>query len=126
VPSVGSLRDTLLMLGQLPQYPGERRASDVEGIPEPRGLDQLPGGADAEVRPAVDVFATYDGVDLAAIGRPDVDLGEPSAQPLRVAGFTLRDLRGWPAYFLAVGWLLPVLAILGPRARRARGRAAAP
>jgi plastocyanin len=113
VPSVGSLRDTLLMLGQLPQYPGERRARDVEGIPEPTGLEQLPGGVDAEVRPAVDVFATYDGVDLQAIARPDVDLGVPSDQPLRVAGFTLRDLRGWPAYFLAVGWLLPVLAILG-------------
>jgi plastocyanin len=113
VPSVGTFRDTLLMLGQLPQYPGERRARDVEGIPEPSGLAQLPGGVDAEVRPAVDVFATYDGVDLAAITRPDLDLGTPSDQPLRVGGFTLRDLRGWPAYFVAVGWLLPVLAILG-------------
>jgi plastocyanin len=113
VPSLGTYRDTLLMLGQLPQFPGERRARDVEGIPEPTGLDQLPGGAAAEVRPAVDVFATYEGVDLDAITRPVVDLGVPSDQPLRVAGFTLRDLRGWPAYFVGVGWLLPVLAILG-------------
>jgi plastocyanin len=112
-PSVGSYRDTLLMLGQLPQFPGERRAPDVEGgVPEPSGLASMPGGADAEVRPAVDVFATYDGVDLGAIERP-AELGEPSDQPLRVAGFTLRDLRGWPAYFVAVGWLLPVLAIVG-------------
>jgi plastocyanin len=113
VPSVGTYRDTLLMLGQLPQFPGERRARDVEGIPEPTGLDQLPGGVDAEVRPAVDVFATYEGVDLDAITRPDVDLGVPSDQPVRIAGFTLRDLSGWPAYFVGVGWLLPVLAILG-------------
>jgi plastocyanin len=113
VPSVGTYRDTLLMVGQLPQFPGERRARDVDGIPEPTGLDQLPGGADAAVRPAVDVFASYDGVDLGAITRPDLDLGVPSDQPLRVAGFTLQDLRGWPAYFVAVGWLLPVLAILG-------------
>jgi plastocyanin len=113
VPSVGTYRDTLLMLGQLPQYPGERRAADVAGLPEPSGLDQLPGGVDADVAPAVDVFATYDGVDLHAITRPELDLGAPSDRPTRVAGFTLRDLRGWPGYFVAVGWLLPVLAILG-------------
>jgi plastocyanin len=114
VPSVGSYRDTLLMVGQLGRFPGERRARDVEGLPQPpTGLEQLPGGAEAEVAPAVDVFATYEGVDLDAITRPEVDVPATTDRPARLAGFTLQDLRGWPAYFAAVGWLLPVLAILG-------------
>lgn len=115
VTSLGSFRDTWLMLGQLAQFPGERRAQGMgEQIPAPPdGLPQLPDGADAEVRPAVDVFATYDGIDLDAIERPDVDgLDVADDRPARVAGFTLGDLTGWPAYFVAVGWLLPVAALL--------------
>jgi hypothetical protein len=50
VPSFGSFRDTWLMMGQLPQFPGERKPQDMEGLPEPSGLEQMPGGADAPVR----------------------------------------------------------------------------
>lgn len=117
VPSLGSFRDTWLMLGQLGHFPGERRAADVPGIPPPpNDLPQLPDGAMAEVRPAVGVFASYDGVDLDAVSRPDVDVSawtEDGDRPLRIAGVTLRDVDGWSAYFLAVGWLLPALALLG-------------
>jgi plastocyanin len=114
VPSVGTFRDTLLMVGQLGHFPGERRAQDLGNVPEPGTLEQLPGGVDAPVVPAVNVFATYDGVDLAAIERPempaDVELDHGDAT--RLLGFTLGDLRGWPAYFVAAGWLLPMLALV--------------
>lgn len=112
VPSFGSFRDTWLMMGQLPQFPGERKPQDMEGLPEPSGLEQMPGGADAPVRPAVDVFATYDGVDLDAIERPEPAGEEVGERHTRVLGLPLADLRGWPAYFVIVGWLLPALALL--------------
>lgn len=114
VPSVGTYRDTLLMVGQLGHFPGERTAQDLGDVPEPGDLAQLPGGVDAPVVPAVDVFASYEGVDLDSIERPevpaDVELAHGDAQ--RVLGFTLGDLSGWPAYFAAAGWLLPMLALL--------------
>ncbi len=112
VASLGSFRDTWLMMGQLPQFPGERKPQDMDGLPEPSGLDQLPGGADAPVRPAVDVFATYDGVDLDAIERPEHAGEEVGSSHARILGLPLADVRGWPAYFVGVGWLLPALALL--------------
>jgi plastocyanin len=118
VPSFGSFRHTFLMMGQLGQFPGERRPQDMAGeLPEPSGLPQMPGGADAPVRPAIDVFATYDGVDLDAIERPDPDGIEVPREVdadagLRAFGIPLDDVRGWPAYFLGVGWILPALALL--------------
>ena len=114
VPSIGTYRDTLLMVGQLGHFPGERTAQDLGDVPEPGDLEQMPGGADAPVAPAVDVFATYDGVDLDAIERPAVpdDVELDHGDETRLLGFTLRDLRGWPAYFVATGWLLPMLALV--------------
>lgn len=114
VPSVGTYRDTLLMVGQLGHFPGERTARDLGDVPEPGDLEQIPGGVDAPVVPAVNVFATYDGVDLDAIERPEVPTGVDldHGDDTRLLGFTLADLRGWPAYFVATGWLLPVLALL--------------
>ncbi|MFA9445504.1 right-handed parallel beta-helix repeat-containing protein [Egicoccus sp. AB-alg6-2] len=111
LPSLGTFRDTLLMVGQLGHFPGERRAQHMDLVPEPGTLGQLPGGADAPVVPAVDVFARYDGVDLGDITRPQLDGEVRESAATRVAGFTVRDLRGWPAYFAVTGWFLPMLAI---------------
>jgi plastocyanin len=114
LPSVGSYRQTLLLVGHLAQFPGERRAGEMDRTPpEPDEQEQLPGGADAPVEPAVDVFATYDGVDLDAVTRPEVDDATSGDQSLLLAGFPVAQMGGWQAYFALVGWLLPVLALLG-------------
>lgn len=115
VPSVGSYRHTLLFLGHVGGFPGERHPSEVaDELPRPGEQAQMPGGADAPVRPAVDVFATYEGVDLGAVSRPEVDAeAAPSTESaLLVAGFPVGRMSGWQAYFAVTGWLLPVLALL--------------
>ena len=115
VPSVGSYRQTLLLLGHVGQFPGERRAQTMDEPPPapPGDHEQLPGGADAPIVPAVDVFATYDGVDLDAVTRPEVD-GEVTGQrALLLGGFPVAQMGGWQWYFALTGWLLPVLALLG-------------
>ena len=126
LPSLGSYRDTLLMLGHVGAFPGDRLPADlVDELPEPPPQEQLPGGADAPVRPAVDVFATYDEVDLDRIGLPEVgdevdavadgdpdevvEAGEPH---MLLAGFPVGQMNGWQWYFALAGWLLPVLALL--------------
>ena len=115
VPSLGSYRQTLLLVGHLGQFPGERLAHTMEPAPPAPAddHDQLPDGADAPVRPAVDVFDTYDGVDLDAITRPDVEVGETGQQALLLAGFPVTQMGGWQWYFALAGWLLPVLALVG-------------
>ncbi len=114
VPSVGSYRQTLLLVGHLAQFPGERRAQTMEQPPpEPGEHEQLPDGADAAVVPAVDVFDTYEGVDLDAVARPDVTTGEAGQRELLVAGFPVAQMGGWQWYFGVAGWLLPAVALLG-------------
>jgi plastocyanin len=113
VPSLGSYRHTLLMLGKVAQFPGRRLPADMADIlPEPGDLPQLPGGADAPVRPAVDVFATYDGVDLAALTLPVAGGEAEGERRLLLAGFPVADMGPWQGYFAVSGWLLPVLALL--------------
>jgi plastocyanin len=114
VPSVGSYRQTLLLVGHLAQFPGERLAQTMEEPPPaPGDHEQLPGGADAPVVPAVDVFATYDGVDLDAITRPEVDGEVTGERAMLLAGFPVAQMGPWQWYFALTGWLLPVLALLG-------------
>jgi hypothetical protein len=114
VPSVGSYRQTLLLIGHYAQFPGERLAQTMdEPPPAPGDHEQLPGGADAPVVPAVDVFATYDGVDLDAVTRPEVDGEATGERAMLLAGFPVAQMGGWQWYFGLTGWLLPVLALLG-------------
>ncbi len=114
VPSVGSYRQTLLLLGHFGQFPGERRAQTMdEPPPEPGDHEQLPGGADAPVVPAVEVFATYDGVDLDGVTRPEVGGEETGQREMLLAGFPVAQMGGWQWYFALTGWLLPVLVLLG-------------
>ena len=113
LPSVGSYRQTLLLVGHLAQFPGERLAGDMaEPPPEPEPQEQLPGGVHAPVVPAVDVFDTYEGVDLEAVSRPEVSGGATGERALLLAGFPVAQMGGWQYYFAAAGWLLPVFALL--------------
>ena len=113
IPSIGSYRQTLLLVGHLAQFPGERRAQTMEEPPpEPGEHEQLPGGADAPVVPAVDVFDSYD-LDLEAVARPEVGDGATGEQAMLLAGFPAAQMGPWQWYFALAGWLLPALALLG-------------
>jgi plastocyanin len=65
---------------------GLRPDNPVGSAPKPGPQPQMPGGADAPVRPAVDVFASHP-VDLAAIGVPDLPPGLAPSQKKGVTVF---------------------------------------
>ena len=80
---------------------------DYRELPAPPAQPQLPGGVDADVVPAVDVFARYP-MDLDAIDVP------PLPADLEVRDSTVPTLAGVPltgglllTYFATVGWLIP-------------------
>jgi plastocyanin len=114
LPSLGSYRHTLLMLGKVAQFPGARLPADLlDVLPEPGDLPPLPGGAEAPVVPAVDVFDTYDGVDLDGLTLPDVAGAANGERSTMVAGLPLADMGPWQWYFTLAGWVLPALVLLG-------------
>lgn len=102
-------------LGRIAQAAkGENPQLDHGDAPKPRlNFDQLPDGADAEVRPAVDVFESLD-FDPDEIATPDlpanVDFDDPKASIFGVvlsAGF-------WPVLYGALMWWIPMAVwILG-------------
>lgn len=102
-------------LGRIAQAAkGENPQLEHGDAPKPRlNFDQLPDGADAEVRPAVDVFESLD-FDPDEIATPDlpanVDFDDPKASIFGVvlsAGF-------WPVLYGALMWWIPMAVwILG-------------
>ena len=102
------LSTTLASLGQVAEantgaYPVNR----PEDQPAPPPQPQLPGGAGAPVRPAVDVFAAHR-VDLAQVPVPG-----PSDQPPTVRkeptvfGVPILAASPWQLVFALYGYLLP-------------------
>ena len=102
------LSTTLASLGQIAEantgaYPVNR----PEDQPAPPSQAQLPGGAGAPVRPAVDVFAAHR-VDLAQVPVPG-----PSDQPATVRkeptvfGVPILAASPWQLVFALYGYLLP-------------------
>ena len=102
------LSTTLASLGQVAEantgaYPVNR----PEDQPAPPPQPQLPGGAGAPVRPAVDVFAAHR-VDLARVPLPG-----PSDQPATVRkeptvfGVPILAASPWQLVFALYGYLLP-------------------
>jgi len=114
VPSLGSFRHLWAMIGHVADFPGRTMPEEMlDELPEQPLKDQLPGGVDAPVRPAVNVFATYDAVDVETVGLPEVDEAETDDRAFMLAGLPLAGYSGWQWYFTFVGWVLPVLGLLG-------------
>jgi plastocyanin len=84
-------------------YPQNR----PEDQPAPSPQDQLPGGAGAPVRPAVDVFATHR-VDLAKIPLPPASDQPPIVRKEpTVFGVPILAASPWQLVFALYGYLLP-------------------
>lgn len=91
---------------------------DWQTVRKPPEQPQLPGGADAPVVPAYDVFATYD-LDVDAIEVPtsvdQLDLAEPTAvrdvpREMTIMGVPLAA-GFWPAFFGLYAWVLPFVLL---------------
>jgi Phospholipase_D-nuclease N-terminal len=80
--------------------------------PAPPPQPQLAGGADAPVRPAVDVYDTV-ALDLSAISVPDPpdDPSPPRPQELLVSGLPLLATGFWSVFFGLYAYLLPFVLL---------------
>jgi plastocyanin len=80
--------------------------------PAPPPQPQLAGGADAPVRPAVDVYDTV-ALDLSAISVPDPldDPSPPRPQELLVSGLPLLATGFWSIFFGLYAYLLPFVLL---------------
>ena len=102
-------------LGYYAAAPDGFELETVRAQPVPPRQEQMPGGADAEVVPAVDVFASYD-LDIDAIERPDPNaaLDAPLAQEVD-AYMTDFAAAGSPGVFQLIfglyGYLMPIVLL---------------
>ena len=138
LPSRAALAPTLAFVGLVAEAEfGLQPENDHRDVPYPPDQPQLPGGADAPVRPAIDVFASVD-LDLDAIEVPDAPAGPDAPRgrdgallladvPLGLGGFsTLYGVLGWLAPFtLLTAWLALVVLDLARRDDLGRGGRAA-
>jgi hypothetical protein len=125
-----NLGPTFVIAGHSADRPDIDLVEVVRSQPEPGPLEQLPGGADAPVRPAVDVFAGR-ALDPASVGLPTA-VETPSREqaplllgvPLR--GGSLREvllgaLGSLAPLALWLVWLGVALGDLARRRDRSRG-----
>ena len=101
------LSTTLQSLGSVAEantaaYPANR----PEDTPAPPPQAQLPGGAGAPVRPAVDVWAEHR-VDLATVPLPRYDQPTTVRKEPTVSGVPLLAASPWQLVFALYGYLLP-------------------
>ena len=101
------LSTTLQSLGLVAEantgtYPDNR----PEDAPVPPAQAQLPGGAGAPVRPAVDVWAEHR-VDLATVPLPHYDQPTTVRKEPTVSGVPLLAASPWQLVFALYGYLLP-------------------
>lgn len=135
LPSRSALAPTLAFIGLVAESQfGLQPAIDHTLVPYPSDQPQMPGGADAPVRPAVDVFDGF-GLDLDSVALPPPPAEEVTLRaaaplvadvPLGLGGFsTLYGVLGWLAPFtLLAAWLALVVLDLARRddlSRAARG-----
>jgi hypothetical protein len=101
------LSTTLQSLGSVAEantaaYPANR----PEDTPAPPPQAQLPGGAGAPVRPAVDVWAEHR-VDLATVPLPRYDQPTTVRKEPTVSGVPILAASPWQLVFALYGYLLP-------------------
>lgn len=87
---------------------GTRPDNPMGSVPRPGPQPQMPGGAGAEVRPAVDVFASFP-IDLD-ISRPDIppEVTLDTTKGITVFGLLLQT-GGWSIYFGLWAYLMPFM-----------------
>jgi plastocyanin len=102
------LSTTLASLGLVAEAnTGAYPANRPEDQPVPPPQEQLPGGAGAPVRPAVDVFASHR-VDLARVPLPAASDQPPTTRKEpTVFGVPLLAASPWQLLFALYGYLLP-------------------
>jgi Phospholipase_D-nuclease N-terminal len=101
------LSTTLQSLGQVAEAnTGAAPDNRPEDAPVPPPQAQLPGGADAPVRPAVDVYRQHR-VDLEAITAPGDDQPATVRKEPTVFGVPILAASPWQLVFALYGYLLP-------------------
>jgi plastocyanin len=100
-------------LGRIAQARAKQNPQlDHGDAPDPElDFPQLPGGAEAPVRPAVAVFASLD-FDPGAVGTPDLPPGVEFDAPRPVILGIAVDGGFWPVWFGALLWWVPLLTWL--------------
>lgn len=98
-------------LGRIAQANKKQNPQLAHGdAPKPElDFPQMPGGADAPVRPAVDVFAS---LDTSSFTTPEMPEGVEIAQRRPVILGVAVDGGFWPVWMGAVLWWMPLLAYL--------------
>jgi plastocyanin len=101
------LSTTLQSLGSVAEAnTGAYPANRPEDTPPPPPQAQLPGGAGAPVRPAVDVWAEHR-VDLAGVPLPRYDQPTTVRKEPTVSGVPILAASPWQLVFALYGYLLP-------------------
>lgn len=110
LPVRWELAGTLEPLGRIAENTrGTRPDAAVGSTPVPPPQEQLPGGAAAPVRPAVDVFASYD-LQLDRLTVPDLPSGVTVTQEKGLTLFgILLATSAWSIYFGLWAYLMPFM-----------------
>jgi len=110
LPMRWELAGTLEPLGRVAQNGTDTRPNPPVGLtPLPPPQAQMPGGADAPVRPAVDVFTSTD-LDIASLTVPDLPSGVSVTQQKGITLFGLLIAStGWSVYFGLWAYLMPFM-----------------
>ncbi len=108
LPSRQELAPTWAVIGHIAENALELRPdNDHRDMPVPPAQPTMPGGADADVVPAVDVFETY-GLDLDALTVPDLpDDVEVGRSRVATFGTVAVGLGAAPTLYALLGWVLP-------------------
>jgi plastocyanin len=114
LPHRTTIAPTLVSVGLVAEVGlGIKPDVDHRTMPPPPPQEQLPGGSDAPVVPAVDVFATFD-IDLDSYARPavpdDVRIGRDRAVVLAGVPFGIGAMS---ALYGVLGWLAPFALLTG-------------
>ncbi len=110
LPVLYELMGTLEPLGRVAQNgTGSRPDAPIGSTPYPEPQDQMLGGADAPVRPAVDVFASYP-LDLQSLTVPDLPESVTVTQKKGITVFGLSLAMGaWSIFFGLWAYLMPFM-----------------
>jgi plastocyanin len=107
------LSSTLQSLGFVAQAQrGSLPDNPVEAAPQPGPQPQMPEGADAPVRPAVDVYASYD-LDVGALAVPDLPSDVEVARAVQPLAFgtPVGRTNGWSLLYGLFGSLVPMALV---------------
>jgi hypothetical protein len=103
-----NLAATFVAAGHIADGPDIDVVDVVRAQPEPGPQEPLPDGADAPVRPAVDVFAAR-ALDVDAVALPEPPSAPPRERALLLLGVPLTDASAWEVGFGLLGAVVPLV-----------------